>query len=209
MKNKSNTKELALAILIFLFGVVLIRWPQLVLVYTNHIFSMILHYLGITRIMLNQTSIFILGIIYVSTIILSYIVAEHVKGFLFFLLLSAVAIFGLLLTTALLSYYGMNDMFILIASLFVIVLTHECLHAIAYRHYGCSAIPIPIMIPPILGITIAKCYNDTGSIPKVAPLIITLYSFPLYFLFRNIIFLGLGILNLIGSLYDIVSLLFR
>ena len=94
---------------------------------------------------------------------------------------------------------------------FVLAMCHELLHASAWWYYGYSAIPIPILIPPILGITIGekprnRWENFTISL---APILLTIVSLLVYHMMGNEQYLWFGMINLVGMVYDIVSAFIR
>lgn len=89
---------------------------------------------------------------------------------------------------------------------FILSMSHEMLHALAWWYYGYFAIPIPIPIPPILGITI-------GSKPKtrwenfiifMAPVLLSVVCFLLGYTTENKLYFVYGGFNLFGMVYDIL-----
>ena len=89
-----------------------------------------------------------------------------------------------------------------------LVIAHELLHAFAFWYYGYSAIPIPIFIPPILGICIGqKPHKRSERIAvSLAPQILTIMGFILGIIGQNYLYIQIAIYNLFGSTYDIISI---
>lgn len=94
---------------------------------------------------------------------------------------------------------------------FVLAMCHELLHAAAWWYYGYSAIPIPILIPPILGITIGQKPRSKwhNLVISLAPILLTITSLLVYHTTANERYLGFGMINLFGMGYDIVSVFIR
>lgn len=94
---------------------------------------------------------------------------------------------------------------------FVLSMCHEMLHALAWWSFGYSAIPIPILIPPILGITIGEKPRRflENFIISLAPLLLTATSLLVYNVTGNEQYLTFGIINLAGMIYDIPSAFIR
>ena len=94
---------------------------------------------------------------------------------------------------------------------FVLAMSHELLHALAFWYYGYHAIPIPILIPPILGITIGDKPNSRTEnfVISLAPVLLTIMSFLAYCTTGNPAYTTFGWLNLFGMSYDIISAFLR
>ena len=91
---------------------------------------------------------------------------------------------------------------------FVLAMCHELLHAIAWWSFGYSAIPIPVLIPPILGITIGDKpkRRRENFVISTAPVLLTISSLLVYYLTGNQQYLLFGILNISGMFYDFASI---
>ncbi len=100
-----------------------------------------------------------------------------------------------------LSAWLWNDFFV---SLLLLVMTHELLHAMSYWYYGCFALPLPLMSPPILGVTFARC-GAKSRIPKIAPLAISVVGFAIGLATGSYRYQFLALLNLAGSAYDVAT----
>lgn len=90
---------------------------------------------------------------------------------------------------------------------FVLTMCHELLHALSWWYYGHFAIPIPILIPPILGITIGdrpknRWENLTISL---APILLTVTSLLAAQIMENEQYFLFGMINLFGMGYDLIS----
>lgn len=91
---------------------------------------------------------------------------------------------------------------------FVLAMCHELLHALAWWSFGYSAIPIPILIPPILGITLGEKprRRRENFVISVAPILLTISSAFVYHMTGNRQYLVFGVINLVGMLYDFISI---
>ena len=87
---------------------------------------------------------------------------------------------------------------------FVLAMSHELMHALAWWCLGYVAIPIPILIPPILGITLGpEPYTKwEDAIISLSPAFLTVGALWVFYITSNEIFLGWGLLNLFGMVYD-------
>ena len=94
---------------------------------------------------------------------------------------------------------------------FVLAMSHELLHALAWWYFGYSAIPIPILIPPILGITIGEKprRKRENFVISLAPILLTITSYLIYQQTGNERYLMFGMINLLGMGYDMFSAIFR
>jgi len=77
---------------------------------------------------------------------------------------------------------------------FVLATCHELLHAIAWWSFGYSAVPIPILIPPILGITIGEKPRKSREnfVVSIAPILLTISSIAVYYTTGNELYLTFG-----------------
>jgi hypothetical protein len=84
---------------------------------------------------------------------------------------------------------------------------HELMHALAWWYYGYRAIPIPILVPPILGITIGEKPNKQSQNFNIslAPILLSVSAFIFYYLTSDITYAVLGGVNLFGMMYDFIS----
>lgn len=75
----------------------------------------------------------------------------------------------------------------------ILVVCHELLHALAWWYYGCFAIPIPIMVPPIMGITIGPALRGwRNATVALAPILLTITSLHLgYYEYAMLNFFGM------------------
>jgi len=98
-----------------------------------------------------------------------------------------------------------------LAYAFVLAMPHELLHALAWWYFGYSAIPIPILIPPILGITIGEKPKRKWEnfVISLAPILLTITSYLVYKQTGNEQYFLYGMLNLVGMGYDIFSAFIR
>jgi len=82
------------------------------------------------------------------------------------------------------------------------------MHATAWWLLGYSAIPIPILIPPIIGITIGdKPKNKSENvIISLAPLLLSLSAYIQYQATNNQFYLTAALVNVSGMLYDFCSI---
>ena len=96
-----------------------------------------------------------------------------------------------------------------IPMLFVLAMSHELLHALAWWYYGYPAIPIPVLVPPFLGITIgpkpSNAKENAGI--SLAPLLLTVICYMNYRVTGDTLILGFGLINLFGMGYDFISAL--
>jgi hypothetical protein len=94
---------------------------------------------------------------------------------------------------------------------FVLAMSHELLHALAWWYFGYFAIPIPILIPPFLGITIGskprRRYEN--MIVSLAPILLTVVGFLATKMTGNTQYSVYGVINLFGMGYDMFSALTR
>lgn len=94
---------------------------------------------------------------------------------------------------------------------FVLAMSHELLHALAWWYFGYFAIPIPILIPPFLGITIGskprRRYENV--IVSLAPILLTVGGFLATRMTGNNIYSVYGLINLFGMGYDMFHALTR
>lgn len=87
-----------------------------------------------------------------------------------------------------------------------IVFCHELLHAMAWWYFGEFAIPIPILIPPILGICIGpKLDRGKNIVISLAPVLITTTGVLLWFITKQENAGFVALFNLVGMAYDIFS----
>ena len=75
----------------------------------------------------------------------------------------------------------------------ILVVCHELLHALAWWYFGCFAIPIPIMVPPIMGITIGPAPRGwRNAAVALAPILLTTASLHLgYYTYAMLNFFGM------------------
>jgi len=104
-----------------------------------------------------------------------------------------------------------NEIIKIVMVLFVVCTSHELMHALAWWYYGCWAIPIPILIPPFLGITIGPKLDKfkKRAAVSLAPILITLANVLLYLSARDGSYLVGALINLLGMGYDFFSLIER
>ncbi len=95
-----------------------------------------------------------------------------------------------------------------LAILAVFSVPHELLHALARRFFGYRAIPIPILFPPILGITVGPKPQETSeqAAAGLAPVLLTAATFLLYCFTINDRYLMLGLLNLFCTAFDVLPM---
>jgi len=90
--------------------------------------------------------------------------------------------------------------------LFVLSTAHELLHTLALRYYRYHASPFPILIPPILGLTITR-HKWLGRKEKIsiafAPLLLSAWCFLYYQYTGSQLAYFYSIVNLSGTLFDI------
>lgn len=98
-----------------------------------------------------------------------------------------------------------------LAFAFVVAMPHELLHALAWWYFGHFAVPVPILIPPILGVTIGEKIDSKRErvIISLAPILLTGTSYIAYQTTGNDKYFWFGTLNLFGMAYDILSALFK
>ena len=91
--------------------------------------------------------------------------------------------------------------------LLIVAICHELLHAIAFWSFGCFAVPIPIMIPPIFGITIGEAPSSRFSniLISLAPVLLTVSAFFVSNMTGNPLYFQWGLINLVGMIYDCIS----
>lgn len=90
----------------------------------------------------------------------------------------------------------------------VFAVPHEFLHALARRFFGYRAIPIPILFPPILGITLGPKPQRMSEKVAVgfAPVLMTAANFLVFYLTGNGRYLMLRLLNLFCTAFDVLPL---
>jgi len=96
-----------------------------------------------------------------------------------------------------------------LAVLAVFSVPHELLHALTRRFFGYRAIPIPLLFPPILGITVGPKPQKTSerAAAASAPLLLTAATFLLYCFTSNDRYAMLGIFNLFFTAFDILPMI--
>jgi len=108
--------------------------------------------------------------------------------------------------TRILRLYSLPDWLGYIPAAFVLSMSHELLHALAWWYFGYSAKPIPLLIPPILGITIGdkpRRWHENFII-SLAPLLLTLVCFLNFYITGDSLSLYFGLINLFGMSYDFI-----
>lgn len=90
---------------------------------------------------------------------------------------------------------------------FVLAMPHEVMHALAWWSYGYFAIPIPLCLPIIWGITIGPKPSSflQNAVISLAPIWLTCVSFLPYYLYGDTHYTTFGLLNLSGMFYDVIS----
>ena len=95
-----------------------------------------------------------------------------------------------------------------LAAYLTIVMNHEFMHAAAYWAQGCDALPIPILIPPVLGLTVAECpLGASTRLAAAAPLLVSGMGFLLAWVTGDDTYLLLALFNLFGMLFDFIKII--
>ena len=106
------------------------------------------------------------------------------------------------------SLYKIGSLKYLILLFFVLAMCHELMHALASWYFGYFAIPIPILIPPIIGITIGErpAEEREDVAVSLSPLLLTGGGLIAYFITKDILYAAWGGLNAFGMVYDVLSI---
>jgi len=106
------------------------------------------------------------------------------------------------------AYSNNGDIISFIPLLFVLSMCHELMHALAWWYFGYSAIPIPILIPPIIGITIGEkpSRRYENILISLAPILLTFGGLIAYAITKNDFYAIWSGINAFGMVYDVFSI---
>lgn len=106
-----------------------------------------------------------------------------------------------------LTFFQNDNILTILPALFIFTMCHELMHALVWWYFGYFAIPIPILIPPLLGITIGDKTNirSENILISLSPVLLTITAIFVFLITENDGYLILGLLNLICMFYDFFS----
>jgi len=104
---------------------------------------------------------------------------------------------------------GFEGLMALLVAASVIAVPHESLHALGRWFFGYRAVPIPILLPPILGFTVGEKphTNVQRCVVSSMPLLLTFANWLVYVATGSERQLVLGLINLFCTAFDILPLI--